>query len=626
MENLLPYFEYEAGLLSLSLAEFAERYPKIAARLGIAGGTGDDLHVDRLTQTFALLAARIGSRLDDDYPEFTDALLDVIYPGYLRTVPSCAIACFRPDDLFGQLTEPLTIARGTTLDANAAPCRFRTVYDVAIAPIRIHSARYAATTLAPAAVTLPVDTTGIVSITFSAETVSQIFNATIPSEPLRLHLSGDRPLVAALADTLLLRADAAFVEADSSGIWTALSQVPIEAAGFASSERLLPEHAENNSSALQCLSEYFAFPEMFDFIDIDLERLRRAARSPNARKLTLHVAVCGTPAESAVAQTLKTLDAKAFRLFCTPVVNLFARQASPIQVTDIDTAYPVIPMPLKTGSPLEIYSIDAVHISDRAQFDQAQATSSSPGAGRTALSPYRAFSHGNQRTSSEAHWMAFRDPFYTGDTSRSPTLLSLVGMDGSPARIQSPHINVDTTATNGNLPCRLPIGAPDSDLLLGDGALSCPIMLLAQPTQPSPPPRGPGALWRVLSALSPHPMNLAGSGLKALKAFLELHGSASNRVVQRCVDAMTDLDYKPAIRWMSIGNQFPSFVRGIEISLSFDESALREVALSVLGRVLERLFSTYVPMNSYVQLVLLSAQTGRELLRCAPKSGTRPLI
>ncbi|QDH29946.1 hypothetical protein FKO42_18900, partial [Burkholderia pseudomallei] len=34
-----------------------------------------DLHVDRMIQTFALLAARVDAKLDDHYPEFTESLL-----------------------------------------------------------------------------------------------------------------------------------------------------------------------------------------------------------------------------------------------------------------------------------------------------------------------------------------------------------------------------------------------------------------------------------------------------------------------------------------------------------------------------------------------------------------------
>ncbi|WP_321948001.1 type VI secretion system baseplate subunit TssF [Burkholderia cenocepacia] len=53
---------------------------------------------------------------------------------------------------------------------------------------------------------------------------------------------------------------------------------------------------------------------------------------------------------------------------------------------------------------------------------------------------------------------------------------------------------------------------------------------------------------------------------------------------------------------------------------------LRDVALHVLARTLDTLFAPYAPTNSYVELVICSAQTGRELQRCAARPGTRPLI
>ena len=94
MEQLLPYYERELMYLRTYSREFAERYPKIAARLAMSDGVSEDPHVERLMQSFAFLGARINKKLDDDYPEFTEALLEVLYPHYLRPFPSCSIAQF----------------------------------------------------------------------------------------------------------------------------------------------------------------------------------------------------------------------------------------------------------------------------------------------------------------------------------------------------------------------------------------------------------------------------------------------------------------------------------------------------------------------------------------------------
>ncbi|WP_412026035.1 type VI secretion system baseplate subunit TssF [Burkholderia cepacia] len=625
MDNLLPHYEYEVGLLLRGVTEFARRYPKIGARLGVANGPGD-LHVDRMIQTFALLAARVDSKLEDTYPEFTEALLEVLYPQYLRTVPSCAIAQFDPTDLFGQLTTPLTMPRGTLLDANAAPCRFQTIYDVTLSPLRIHSVRYAPATLVPAVVRLPAHVTGILSVAFASATPTETFDEAIPSGTVRIHLSGDRPRVAALADTLLLRAGAAFVEVEQSGRWTALSKIPIESVGFGENERLLPKESANTSDAYQTLIESFAFPEKFDFVDIDLGRMRRAAHAPAATRLTLHLAILDTPVESATAQILTDVDAASFRLFCTPVVNLFKRDATPIRLTRADQAYAVTPEPLETGSPLDVYSIDAVLLGDRMQSEQEKSAPSTRNPARTNVLPYRAFSHARSPGPAITYWTAFRDPCATAGTERAALLLSFVGLDGDAAQLAHPQVDVDVTATNGDLPSRLPIGARDSDLLHEGAALACPIRLLTRPTLPSTLPRGHDALWRVVAGLSLHPFDLTRTGLKAFKDFLRLHAPRASIVAQRSIDAITGLDYQPATRWMSLDNHFPSFVRGVEIVVSLDEAALRDVTLHLFAVMLDRLFAPYAPTNSFVALVVSSSQTGRELRRCPARTGTRPVI
>src|SRR5258705_2510990 len=74
MEKLLPYYERELTFVRNDAREFAERFPKIAGRLQVAGDVCEDPHVERLIESFALLSARVHKKLDDDFPEFTQAL------------------------------------------------------------------------------------------------------------------------------------------------------------------------------------------------------------------------------------------------------------------------------------------------------------------------------------------------------------------------------------------------------------------------------------------------------------------------------------------------------------------------------------------------------------------------
>ena len=89
-DDLLLYYERELSFLREMGAEFAEKYPKIASRLLLEPNKeSEDPHVERLLEAFAFLAARVHLKLDDDFPEITEALLGIVYPHLIRPIPRC---------------------------------------------------------------------------------------------------------------------------------------------------------------------------------------------------------------------------------------------------------------------------------------------------------------------------------------------------------------------------------------------------------------------------------------------------------------------------------------------------------------------------------------------------------
>jgi type VI secretion system protein ImpG len=93
-DDLLPYYQRELAFIRRLGDEFARANPKIAGRLRIAPDAIEDPHVGRLIEAFALLNARIRRKLDDDFPELTQAMLGVLYPHYLAPIPSMAVVQF----------------------------------------------------------------------------------------------------------------------------------------------------------------------------------------------------------------------------------------------------------------------------------------------------------------------------------------------------------------------------------------------------------------------------------------------------------------------------------------------------------------------------------------------------
>ena len=143
-DELLPYYDRELAILRTLAAEFAERHPKVAGRLSLGRDESQDPHVERLLQGVAYLSAQVQKRLDDDYPELTDGLLDLLYPHYLRPVPSMAIAELGIAPAQAALTAGYRLPRGTavqTEEVEGENCHYRTCFDLQLWPLAVTEAR-----------------------------------------------------------------------------------------------------------------------------------------------------------------------------------------------------------------------------------------------------------------------------------------------------------------------------------------------------------------------------------------------------------------------------------------------------------------------------------------------------
>ena len=76
--KLLEYYNRELAYLREMGAEFAERYPKVAGRLGMRGIEVADPYTERLMEGFAFLTSRVQMKMDAEFPRFSQRLLEMI--------------------------------------------------------------------------------------------------------------------------------------------------------------------------------------------------------------------------------------------------------------------------------------------------------------------------------------------------------------------------------------------------------------------------------------------------------------------------------------------------------------------------------------------------------------------
>lgn len=608
MKDLLPYYERELAFLRRHSREFGERYPKLASSLLLNGERSEDPHVERMIESFALLSARVNKKIEDGYPEFTEALLNVLYPHYLRPFPSCSIARFEGGGSADTLSAPVVIPRHSELRSRPVkglPCRFRTAWAVHLLPVAIDSASFEPVAAIPSTVPLPAAACGVISISLQGVDRTVDWKA-LPEARLRIFIDAEPSLVAALRDALFMHCSGAFAVADESGRWLPLAGKVIGEAGFADDEALL-EFPQTAHAAYRHLTEYFAFPEKFSFFDLRMDQLPDSLRG--VRKLTLKLVVTGARLAKQACGQLQGLSSANLRLFCAPVVNLFAQRGDPIRVTHQCSDYSVV-ADARNAFGYEVYSIDRV----------LRVRKGPQGETMTEFRPFFSLRHGEPREDRGQYWLARRDVSLAERSPGFETRIALVDIDLEPPSATTDTLSLSLTCTNRDLPSRLAIGLPGGDLSLEGGSAVRQVSLLRTPSLPRRFNNGQASQWRLISQLALNHLSLTGSGLAAFKEMLTLYDMAGSTVSRRQIDGITAIKREEKTVWLA-GKPFASFVRGYELQLTLDEEHFVGSGLDAFARVIDRFLGLYVHLNSFIQLILVSSHSGEELLRCAPRSG-----
>ena len=610
MDELFAKYEHELVILRSLCREYAERYPKVAAKLQMGGDTCDDPHVERLIQAVALLCARVTKRLDDSYPQFTEALLNLLFPHYLKPFPSCAIARF-----CGASGSSTQVDRGTLLESapmGGVPCTFATAYALKPSSVALTSASYALTIDAPAATRLPQDATSCLTLVFAASTPDAPLSSESPPVT-RFYIDADPSFCALLRDVLFLHTTCAWLDLGDDDAWQRLPTLPIRAVGYADDEALLPADARSHAAS-RLLAEYFAFPEKFNFIDVDLPAL--VARLPNgATRLTLHLAITGIRPDSDQARMLSSLSSAHLLQDCTPVVNLFRQPGVPITYNQLSADYTLLAHGNHPQA-FEVYSVDRVHM-----LQQVGATVNA-----LAFRPFYSLRHGEGDGSDTGrYWLMRHDETLAICSPGHEKSLALVDACASPLAINRATLSVELTCTNRDLPCAMRVGAPGGDLFLRGAQGASPIRLLRRPTRPARLLNRPDAHWRLISHLALNHQSLMQNGAAGLREMLTLYDLAQSPVSRRQIDGIIALEQLETTAWMR-HQRGTSLVHGMEIRLTLDEAAYTGAGLHLFTQVLDQFLGRYVHLNSFIELVVLSHDSGKEVFRCKPSSGSMHLV
>ena len=613
-EELLEYYERELTYLRQMGGEFARKYPKVAGRLLLDPERCDDPHVSRLLEGFALLAARVHKRIDDDFPEISEALTRIIHPGYLRPTPSMTIVECQPDPAQGKKTAGMRIPRGTPLTTKATvdglPCRFQTAYDVDLWPFSVVAGEWRQPERMQRS---PRSSTGAqvaAAARLRLRCQKDVVFTGLPLSRLRFHLAGDASVVYSLYEFFSEKCIEVQLRdpKDEKRLFT-LEPERLQMVGFDAEENLLP-FVRRSMDGHRLLQEYFALPEKYLFFDLDgLEPLAQSGFGEEAEIVFLFSSF-ERPERQQVLEL--GVNERTFRLGCTPAINLFQQSSEPILLNQARHEYTIVPDSRHTRE-MEIFSIEEV-IASNPRLRQS-----------VVLEPMHAYRHQTRDREDLAFWVANRTLNQFGEREPSVTTISVVDLNGNFTDPEADVLMVRALCTNFDLPTRFHFGAEAGDFDVVGFPAAKTVIGLRRPTASVSPSGGPEHLWRLISLLSLNYLSLNEEGRTAMQEILRLHNLNDSAASDNQVESILKMKSSPGF---SLVNSAYGLIpaRGTQVEMEFDEQQFAGSGLYLFAAVLDRFLAGYASMNSFSQLTARSTLRKEAIGKWPPRAGTQALL
>ena len=601
-KTILDYYREEQQYLDEAGREFARAYPQRARFLNITQRDDRDPYVERLFEGFAFLTGRIRQKLDDELPELTQSLLGLLWPHFLRPIPSLSILEFRTPP--GRFKEPHTISRNTEVASQPVRrrhvCQFRTCYDVHTRPI----------TLAEAS----LEGNSSIRFRFRADDgidYSKLFStsggATADDyqrrrrQSIRLFIHDVDQQTALMLHLYLTRyVQRMVIQAASEEPKVVIQgQSGVQPVGFAPEESLIP-FATHSFSGYRLLQEYFAYPQKFLFFDLfGFNRLRPAK---GTKEFEVQIFF------DRPFPTDRRFSANNFRLQCTPIANLLQTEAQPKTANHETTEYRIY-----APEGCEIYSIDGV-----------EGITSSTMERRTYL-PFYSFRHSSGGDGEESvnryYYPTTRLAIRRNDDGQpqtyQDTYLSIIEPDSEANSVSEEALSLKITCTNGQWARELKEG----DICNPTSNSGIPEFIqfgnLTQPSFTLYPPLRSGLEWRFISHLALNYLSL--DNVEALRGLLELYEWNTERGARDANNLRISGIANVSARPTDIIHR-GSVIRGIDVTFEIvRENFADEGDIHLFGLLMGAFLELYASINSFTQLTFVSHDSKEELFRWTPE-------
>ncbi|OCG49129.1 hypothetical protein A9G35_12620 [Gilliamella sp. Choc5-1] len=525
-----------------------------------------DPDVERLIEGLAYITSQLKLKLKYDLPELIQSLLVLLWPNYLKPIPSLTIL----EASIHDKTTNAMLLKGSEIKHQAtstASYTFQTCRDLLVTPLVIKDIK----------LSHQLQQNSLI-IDFALDPHLKLNNL----NALQFYL-GDDSYVGSILYMMLLN----YVTSGCiivNGVELPLTNLRFNPIGFNHEQTLLP-YADNTNKGFRTLHEYFAFPEGFLFLQILHDDNNLFPTSINCTHFQLKINFnCDIDPKIKLRKHM-------IKINCVPAINLFYHDAEPILLDGKKEKYP-LEANYQYRDNFEIYSV--VRVESRTKNEIAE------------YYDFNSFEHKNQLYKDKNK--RFYNITQTQD-KRTLTIrhwISFVRSDEKDWINNIETISVKLLCSNKDKPSELKIGDLKQVISIDDKS-QITLKNIIRPTLQLVPMIDESQYWTTISNLAKNYKSLLQQDI--LKQIFQsyhfpaMHNPQQERTLLKILSGIVKIESCQVKR--KLANKM--VVQGVKTYIHLSQSVFKsEGDLYLWGTVLAHFLAQQAALNSFHLLVIVN--------------------